>query len=198
MVCCVLYAVFAVCSPPSLPPSLSQCFPFRAPISLGRPPEETRRIQRDKALKELRARKAREEEEDLLGLRRKRLLAAEGRELTEDEEVEKYLVLTPSHELGKCMLFFFFAVCGVVLRVILIPPPPHTIQHNTVLSIDVYDWNALTSGVHLGSIDLRGEALQQMASGVVAQRGWFNLGKTSRLPVAIQGLGGTGGKLEVS
>ena len=196
MVCCVLYAVFAVCSPPSLPPSLSQCFPFRAPISLGRPPEETRRIQRDKALKELRARKAREEEEDLLGLRRKRLLAAEGRELTEDEEVEKYLVLTPAHELGKCMLFFFFAVCSSSNS--YPPSPSYTIQHNTVLSIDVYDWNALTSGVLLGSIDLRGETLQQMASGVVAQRGWFNLGKTSRLPVAIQGLGGTGGRLEVS
>lgn len=116
--CFACLALSALLTSLSILPLSSQCFPFRAPISLGRPGEETRRHQRDKALKELRARKAREEEEDLLGLRRKRLLAAEGRELTEDEEVEKYLLLTPAHELGKCFFvkIFVFPVLALVTK----------------------------------------------------------------------------------
>ena len=57
-----------------------------------------------------------------------------------------------------------------------------------LLTVDVYDWNALNNGIFLGSVELRGEDLNDFAAGGSTKIQWFDLTRSRRLRRADQSL----------
>lgn len=64
------------------------------------------------------------------------------------------------------------------------------------LSIDVYDYNRLGGGVFLGSVQLKGQILEDFVEGNTLKRNWFDLTNTTRLKQRDQKVG-IQGKLEL-
>jgi Ca2+-dependent lipid-binding protein len=56
------------------------------------------------------------------------------------------------------------------------------------LSVDVYDWNALNSGIFMGCVELSGEELNEFAAGDRHKMQWFPLGVTRRMRKSDQSL----------
>lgn len=77
---------------------VEEAFTFRAPITLGTSERDRALLLRQSAVRELRARRQREEENDPLGLIRKRAAEAAA-PLSEEDEINAYLLSVPQQEL---------------------------------------------------------------------------------------------------
>ena len=57
--------------------------------------------------------------------------------------------------------------------------PP--VREDVQITVEIFDWNRLGSGVFLGCVELRGQELEDFASGAKKNFQWFDLTKSSRL-----------------
>jgi Ca2+-dependent lipid-binding protein len=57
-----------------------------------------------------------------------------------------------------------------------------------LLTVDIYDWNALNSGIYLGSVEIGGDDLNDFAAGGRHQVKWFDVTRTKRFRNSEQSL----------